>query len=472
MELTQRTELRQELFLSTELQQGIAILQMSASDLSQHVKQCAEENPFFDDTDQEWPQHVKPSSEYKPSISVDATLESMDGALENGGYANRSDRDFADFLAQKGTLADSLIEQLHLATDSPSEQSIGEFIIDSLDDNGYLCISTDEIANMLGVDESDVLRVLDIVQHMEPAGIAARNLTECLAIQLEVRKALIGPVKKILEGGLPEFGKASPERIAKEKNVSLEEIDEALDKLRTCNPRPGAGFSAPSRTIWPEVIVEPAKNVRGANDVDASAADPIETIGSYCVHMQDFFLPHLRINNRYRTLAKSEKNKETEKYLKRKLDEAESLVDNIHYRKEALFKISCCIVELQHAFFCHGIDHLQSLTMEKVASLTGYSKSTVSRIASGNYMQTPRGVFELRYFFQSPITSDGTSTVAQASAKHRLSEIVRTENPYNPLSDQEIADQLREESIPISRRTVGKYRAELDILPRSLRKRA
>ena len=472
MELTQSAELHQELFLSTELQQGIAILQMSAIDLSEHVKQCVEENPFLDDSDWKWPQHESAPSEYKQTVSVDATLEKIGNAFESGNYASRSDKDFADFFAQESTLTDNLVEQLHLLASSPSEQSIGEFIIESLDGNGYLRVSTTEIAETLGADENEVLHALDVVQHMEPAGIAARDLTECLTIQLKARDTFTGPVKKILEGGLPEFGKASPERVAKEKGVSLGEIDEALDVLRTCNPRPGAGFNAPPQTIWPEVVVEPAEYRQSANEVDVATADSAENHDGYCVRLQDFFLPHLKINNHYRTLAKSEKNRETEQYLKRKLDEAESLIDNIHYRKEALFKISCCIVELQHEFFSRGIDHLQSLTMEKVASLTGYSKSTVSRISSGNYMQTPHGVFELRYFFQSSIASDGTSTVAQASAKHRLMEMVRTENPYDPLSDQEIADLLRKESIPISRRTVGKYRAELNILPRSLRKRA
>lgn len=170
-------------------------------------------------------------------------------------------------------------------------------------------------------------------------------------------------------------------------------------------------------------------------------------------------------------MAKTEKNKETEKYLKRKLSEAESLVGNIRYRKDALFKIACCIVELQQDFLDKGIGFMHSLTLEKVASLTGYSKSTVSRIVNGNYMQTPRGVFELRFFFQPPATGDADG-IAQISVKHRLAEMIRAENPHSPLSDQEIADRLEKESISISRRTVGKYRAELNILPRSLRKRA
>ena len=473
MELVQSTELRQELFLSTELQQGIAILQMSAIDLSEHVKQCVEENPFLDDSDWEWPQHTQPASEFKQTISVNTASESMSSAPEGGKSANRSDKDFADFLAQEDTLADSLVEQLHLSTRSPAELRIGEFIIDSLDENGYLRISVEEVAHILGFDVAEASCALRIVQHMEPAGIAARNLSECLAIQLEARGALEGPVRKILEGGLPEFGKASPDQIAKEKGVTLEEIDVALDILRTCDPRPGAQFKKASGTIWPEVIVEHAEKPEGAigTEVGIDIGCSKEG-GGYYVHLQDFFLPHLKINDRYRTMAKTERNKETEKYLKRKLSEAESLVGNIRYRKEALLKIACCIVELQQDYLDKGIDFMHSLTLETVASLTGYSKSTVSRIANGNYMQTPRGVFELRYFFQPPATGDGMSAIAQASVKHRLVEMIRTEDPHNPLSDQEIADRLEKESIPISRRTVGKYRAELDILPRSLRKRA
>ena len=472
MELVQNTELRQELFLSTELQQGIAILQMSAVDLAEHVKQCIEENPFLDDDNRECLQHTQPANESERPISVDATSDPTNMTPENSRSENQSDKDSTDFLTQEDTLTESLVKQLHLSTSSPTDLRIGEFIINSLDDNGYLRISVEEVARIFGVDTAEVSHTLCIVQHMEPPGIAARNLSECLAIQLKARNALEGPVRKILEGGLPEFGKASPDQIAKEKGVTLEEIDVALDILRTCDPRPGAQFKKASGTIWPEVIVEPTEKLENGIgtevdiDIDCSKED-----GGYYVHLQDFFLPYLKINDRYRTMAKTEKNKETEKYLKRKLDEAESLVDNIHYRKEALFKISCCIVELQHEFFSQGIDYLHSLTMERVASLTGYSKSTVSRIANGNYMQTPHGVFELRFFFQPSATGDGANTVAQASVKHRLAEMVRAEDPYNPLSDQEIADRLGKESIPISRRTVGKYRAELNILPRSLRKR-
>lgn len=473
MELVQNTELRQELFLSTELQQGIAILQMSAVDLAEHVKQCVEENPFLDDDNREWLQHTQPANESERSISVDAASDSIDMTPAGGRSANQSDKDFTDFLTQEDTLTESLVKQLHLSTSSPADLRIGEFIIDSLDDNGYLRISVEEVAHILDVDVANVSRALCIVQRMEPAGIAARNLSECLAIQLKARNALEGPARKILEGGLPEFGKASPDQIAKEKGVTLEEIDVALDILRTCDPRPGAQFKKASGTIWPEVIVEPAeKNEDGIGTEVDSDIDCSKEGGRYYVRLQDFFLPHLKINDRYRTMAKTEKNKETEKYLKRKLDEAESLVGNIRYRKEALFKIACCIVELQQDFLDRGIDFMHSLTLEKVASLTGYSKSTVSRIANGNYMQTPRGVFELRFFFQPPATSDGANAIAQASVKHRLAEMIRAEDPYDPLSDQEIADRLEKESIPISRRTVGKYRAELDILPRSLRKRA
>lgn len=473
MELVQNTELRQELFLSTELQQGIAILQMSAVDLAEHVKQCIEENPFLDDDNREWLQHTQPANESERSISVDVTSDPTSMTPADGRSANQSDKDFTDFLTQEDTLTESLVKQLHLSTSSPTDLRIGEFIIDSLDDNGYLRISVEEIAHILGVDTAEVSRALYIVQRMEPAGIAARNLSECLAIQLKARNALKGPARKILEGGLPEFGKASPDQIAKEKGVTLEEIDMALDMLRTCDPRPGAQFKRASGTIWPEVIVEPAEKLEDGigTEIDSNI-DCSKEGGRYYVRLQDFFLPHLKINDSYRTMAKTEKNKETEKYLKRKLDEAESLVGNIRYRKEALFIIACCIVELQQDFLDKGIDFLHSLTLEKVASLTGYSKSTVSRIANGNYMQTPRGVFELRFFFQPPATSDGANAIAQASVKHRLAEMIRTEDPYDPLSDQEIADRLEKESIAISRRTVGKYRAELDILPRSLRKRA
>ena len=464
MELIQSTEIRQELHLNIELQQGISILGMSASDLTEHVKQCVEENPFLDDNDLSWPQHPKSEEEFKSTISIERFQRR--GASSQDG--ERAEDEPFDQFSQESSLAEDLLGQFRLLTDSEVERNIGEFIIDSLDENGYLRISVEDIARILGVDANQTLRVLRRIQHLEPIGVGSRNLSECLAIQLEARGELSGPALKILEGGLPEFGKASPAQIAKERGVTLEEIDVALDILKTCDPRPGARLKKPSSTIWPEVVVEKVD----FGDETGRPGGAVEAEGDYRVYLQDLLLPHLQVNEYYRTIAKTEKNKNTEQYLTRKLKEAESLIDNIRYRKEALFKIACCIVELQLDFFDRGIDYLQSLTMDRVAALTGFSPSTVSRISNGNYMQTPRGVFELRFFFQPAASSDGASTLSQASVKHRLKALIRQEDPYNPLSDQEIANRFKLEAIPISRRTVGKYRAELNILPRSLRKRA
>lgn len=200
MKLVQSTELHQELFLSTELQQGIAILQMSAADLTEHVKQCIEENPFLDDDNREWPQHMQPANGSERPINIDTGSEPRDIPPADVRTSNQSDKDFTDFLAQEDTLADSLIKQLHLSVGSSTDLRIGEFIIDSLDENGYLRISVEEAAYILGADATEVSRVLRIVQHMDPVGIGARNLSECLAIQLEARNALKGPVRKTLEG--------------------------------------------------------------------------------------------------------------------------------------------------------------------------------------------------------------------------------------------------------------------------------
>ena len=236
--------------------------------------------------------------------------------------------------------------------------------------------------------------------------------------------------------------------------ISLAQLGEALDVIRSCNPRPASQFGRPSRPIWPEVVV-------------TSCDD-----GTYEVSLQDFYLPHLKINPTYRAMASHVKEHETETYLSEKLKEAESLIDGINFRHATLYKVACCIVQMQVEFFEKGYDCLRPLTMAQVAEATGVSESTVSRISNGNYMQTPRGVFELRFFFHSSAYQGADRVVSSVSVKHRIGELVDREDPSNPLSDQAISEALEREGVSVSRRTVNKYREELGIPARAARRRS
>lgn len=347
-----------------------------------------------------------------------------------------------------------MLAQLALQSLPAECRRAGEFIVESLDGNGYLPLPLEAVAQMLGVSLQTTGEALAFVQQLDPPGVGARGLAECLRIQLEA-KGLVTPLVARVLDELDLFGRLPPARIAQEMGVPLSELEDVLAVVRQCNPRPGAQFSRSSAPIWPEIVVE-------------ETGEP----GCYAVRLQDFYLPHLQVNARYKTLAAAEKNRDTEAYLREKLKEAETLIDNIAFRRATLYKVACCVVEMQTAFFDEGFCRIRPLTMEQVARACDLSEATVSRVANGNYLQTPRGLFELRFFFQPAASSESGRDVSQVSVKYRIRQIVQEEDPRRPLSDQAIADALAAEGAVVSRRTVNKYRVDLGIPSQSFRRRA
>lgn len=461
MNIDQRPDLslQQHLHLTTELKQGIAILRMSALELSEYASKCVEENPFFDDDDWVEPRHPLTPERYAQDVSSDALFEKRGhGSPENfdterGDMSQRS-FSFDRFLAEGDTLDEFLLDQLRLQTDSPRTKAVGEYLIGNIDGNGYLRTSVEQVASALGVSNEEVAQVLALVQQFEPTGVGARNLAECLELQLRKSGKLTPTLERLIKNHLADFETHAPASIARDMRLSLAELNEALDVIRACNPRPASQFGRPSRPIWPEVVVESLGQ------------------GNYEVSLQDFYLPHLKINPTYRAMASSVKERDAETYLTDKLKEAESLIDGINFRHATLYKIACCIVDMQIEFFEQGYDCLRPLTMAQVAEATEVSESTVSRIANGNYMQTPRGVFELRFFFHSSAYQGADRVVSSISVKHRISELIAKEDPSNPLSDQALSEALERDGVSVSRRTVNKYREELGIPARAARRRS
>lgn len=461
MNIDQRPDLslQQHLHLTTELKQGIAILRMSALELSEYASKCVEENPFFDDDDWVEPRHPLTPERYAQDVSSDALFEKRGhGSPENfdterGDMSQRS-FSFDRFLAEGDTLDEFLLDQLRLQTDSPRTKAVGEYLIGNIDGNGYLCTSVEQVASALGVSNEEVAQVLSLVQQFEPTGVGARNLAECIELQLRKSGKLTPVLERLVKNHLADFETHAPASIARDMRLSLAELNEALDVIRACNPRPASQFGRPSRPIWPEVVVESLGH------------------GEYEVSLQDFYLPHLKINPTYRAMASSVKERDAETYLTDKLKEAESLIDGINFRHATLYKIACCIVDMQIEFFEQGYDCLRPLTMVQVAEATGVSESTVSRIANGNYMQTPRGVFELRFFFHSSAYHGADRVVSSISVKHRIGELIAKEDPSNPLSDQALSEALERDGVSVSRRTVNKYREELGIPARAARRRS
>lgn len=453
--------LHQGLHLTTELKQGIAVLQMSATDLVDYVGKCVEENPFLDEDDV-WrdPSPSLASDRFRRDYSSDALLESRGhGSPEHfdNERADMSQRQFSfdRYLVDETPLEDLLLEQLDMQVNDERHKAIGEYLIGCVDGDGYIRVPLSVVACALDVDESDVRDVLSLIQRFDPVGIGATCLAETLSIQLEAAGSMTPLLRDILDHHLDEFATRTPAAIARDMGVSLACLTEALDAIRLCNPRPAAQFGRSSQPVWPEIVVERADD------------------GGYSVRLVDLYLPHLRVNDSYRAYAESMRDgSETGKYLKEKLAEAEGLIDSLKYRKATLYKVACCISELQADFFECGYECLRPLTMAQVAELVGVSESTVSRVANGNYMQTPRGVFELRFFFHSSVGGSKDATVSSAGVKRRIEELIAAERGDRPLSDQAIADELGAQGIEISRRTVNKYREELGIPARAARRRA
>lgn len=357
------------------------------------------------------------------------------------------------FLETSETLTEHLMSQFRMQVDDERARAIAGFIAGSLNGNGYLTMPIVEIAEALGVSDDEVAAVLGCIQQLHPTGVAARDLAECLRLQLDAAGLMTPLLDDLLANHLAELEKKSLVSVAREMGVEKSDLEAALADIRTCNPRPGSQFDTGADSVWPEVAVERQGD------------------GSYQVRLNDLYLPELRVDAHYRTLAATARDKATADYLKEKIREAEGLIAGIAYRNATMCKIACFIAEMQAEFFDEGFDRLRPLTMAQAAEAAGVSQSTVSRLVNGNYLQTPRGTFELRFFFHGATRAEGAVEVSSVSVKRYIRKAIDAEDPSKPLSDQAIAELLRDEGVVISRRTVAKYRGQLAIPVRAVRKR-
>ena len=353
------------------------------------------------------------------------------------------------------TMSDHLTEQLGISVNSEYDREIGEFIIGSLNDDGFLENSDEDIAQDLDVPVKDVNRLIDVIQHFDPPGIAARDLRECLLLQLEDRNMKGTIAWYIIADQFEQFTKRKNRDILKALQVNEDQFRDAMDDLSTLSPRPGAIFNdTGNMAIIPDIVVEKIE-------------------GTYIVMLNDRYVPQLTISSQYRRLLdkKAGTAPETRKYLVDKLNSARWFINSIEQRRSTILRVSNAIVERQEAFLDHGIAHLRPMTLQDIADQIGVAISTVQRVTTGKYMQTPQGVYEMKYFFTQRIaTSNGTEDMSAKSVKDRLSRLIESENPQKPLSDQKITDILNGEGISISRRAIAKYRDELQIPPARLRK--
>ncbi|ADI02608.1 MULTISPECIES: RNA polymerase factor sigma-54 [Syntrophothermus] len=451
-------EQRQKLIITPELRQAIAILQMSALELDEYLQQELAENPFLELKDDPEPVEVELKSEdegfetewweYFLDRSDLGYLGPKEKSEESKGYEN--------LLTKAPTLHEHLLFQADI-TLSDEDMVIGEFLIGCIDDNGYLRVGIAEAAQHLGVANEQVEKVLKVIQTFEPYGVGARSLSECLCIQL-VQTGKINPVaEKIVREHLDDLGKGRVAKIAARMGISVKDVQETADLIRTLDPKPGRqyGNSYDIRYLVPDVIVERIN-------------------GEYVIQVCEGNLPRLVINQFYQNMLKQPGlfGHEAKKFMEDRFASALWIIRSIEHRRLTLYKVASCIVEVQREFLDKGVKYLKPLNLKQVADMIGVHESTISRATAGKYIQTPQGVFELKYFFGSAVSAaEGIEKYASRSVKKLIKEMIDAEDARNPLSDQKIAEVLEQSGIKISRRTVAKYRTELGIMSTSARKR-
>ncbi|MGI1691004.1 RNA polymerase factor sigma-54 [Thermoanaerobacter uzonensis] len=450
MEFDLKLQQTQKLIMTPELKQAIEILQLNSLELSTLIEQELETNPLLEKEETDEDESAYEYDLYELSKYIRETEERMyyddsdDEEIEEVNYEN--------FVSTKPSLTDHLLFQLHITPVSPKIQKICEYIIFSLSPSGYLREDIKDIAEILECTEEEVLEGLSIVQSFDPPGIAARNLQECLKLQLLAQDSYKGIIKKLVDYHLEEIAEGKYSYLAKLYNISLKEVQQAVDFIKKLNPKPGSSFSsiADVRYIVPDVEV-------------------VKRDGEYFVIVNDSVTPKLKINNYYHSILNSH-DEEAKKYINSKLQSAMWLIKSLESRKETLYKVVKAIVELQRDFLDKGINYLKPMTQKQIADIVGIHESTVSRAINGKYVATPRGLFEIKFFFQSGISNRNGNQFSAETIKNLIKKLIEEEDPANPLSDQKIADILKEKNINISRRTVAKYREECNI-PSTIKRR-
>lgn len=491
--LSQKLALSQ--VLAPQLQQSLALLQAPTLELSALVQQEMEQNPTLEemsiderpsaDKDEKGPREEEiqmDPSEPPQDTRVDPTEndspnEPVDDFQAEFEKLTQLDQEWKDHFSQTNTpmrssddeeekrqfmmdsittetsLQEFLIEQLRGSDLRDDLIPVAEMIIGNIDDYGYLQSNVNELAFSTSIDPADIEEALSLVQSFDPPGVGCRDLRECLILQLKRAEKTDTLEYKIIDKHMAALGKRRLPDIARGLGIGLPMVRDAVERIGHLDPRPGRAYmTAPNHYVLPEVFV-----VR-------------EAVG-YSVSTNDDYIPHLRISNHYKDLmSQGSTPQEVKQYIREKVRAGMFLIKSLHQRQQTILNIANEIVKRQTEFLDHGVSKLKPMTMAQVADAVEVHETTVSRAVSGKYIETPQGVYEMKFFFSSGIQTQDGEGMSNTSVKDKISDIFKNEDPHHPLSDQEVVDQLKEEGIKIARRTVAKYRSELNILPSSLRK--
>lgn len=479
--ITQRLDLRQsqQLVMTPQLQQAIKLLQLNNIELSDFIEEELEQNPLLEKAETENEGHESSDEisredsdeksdniqdEFDGAITGDSKTDDFDpgssmasvGAGGNSRFEN-VDENFENRVAGEKTLREHLNEQLFIAYDDPQDRLIGGLLIDQLDEAGYLRTDLKALANQLACSYDRLEILLTKMKKFDPAGIFASGLSECLALQLEEKGTFDQPMQKLIQN-LDLLAKHENKKLATICGVNETYLRDMIEEIRRLNPKPAGNFEhIVVQTAIPDVLMKRLPKNLG---------------GGWRVELNNETLPKVLVNQQYYTEVSQHatRNKDKE-YLVNQLNSANWLIRALDQRAQTILKVTAEIIEQQDAFFNYGIEFLKPLTLKDIAEIIQMHESTVSRVTTGKYIGTPRGIFELKFFFSTALESADGSTHSAESVKARIKNLIDAEESEKILSDDQIVEILKNDGIDIARRTVAKYREGMNISSSVIRKR-
>ncbi|WP_286265071.1 RNA polymerase factor sigma-54 [Thalassotalea atypica] len=489
----------QQLTMTPQLQQAIKLLQLSTLDLQQEIQEALESNPLLEvdesvpstqdekDTsieeasysasaeNEQAPQldgsedstptndevsttEVMEKNDIPEELSVDSTWDDSFSAGVSSGGVSAPSEDFTYQGETSESIQDHLRWQMDLTPFSETDSAIATAIIDAVDDAGYLTVSSEEVLESVGTEGlelDEVEAVLKRINMFDPIGVAARTIAECLTIQLnqfDENTPYLSDAKLIIKEHIDLLGNRDYRQIMRKARLKEEQLREALRLIQTLNPRPGdAIVQGDDQYVIPDVSVE-KKNGRWVVELNPSTA------------------PRLSINQQYAALTKTMKSSDDNQFIRSNLQEAKWFIKSLESRNDTLLKVSNCIVQRQQGFFEYGPEAMRPMVLNDIAEAVDMHESTISRVTTQKYMHTPRGIFELKYFFSSHVSTENGGECSSTAIRALIKKLVSAETPAKPLSDSKMAELLAEQGINVARRTIAKYRESLSIPPSNQRK--
>jgi RNA polymerase sigma-54 factor len=495
--LYQGTELRQEMKINPRLYQAMELLHMPLLDLQQHLNQEMIENPFLELLESESEREISledamPEQTPEADDAIDWEKVLLEGFEPVGRRPDRDDREFRDAVSVEAPdLRDHLLEQLHHLPLSERETRLGEEVVGNIDDGGLLVCPLEEVTEginrwldevrVIALERAEVIEVpeereaelceiaslfcryslteaesmLEVIQKMDPPGVGARTLNESILLQLSRREEDGELPFLLVRDHFDDFLNHRWNEVARKLGVSPAEVQDAADRVARLDPKPGLRYGPQEDPyVLPDLIVE-------------------KIAGAYHVFLNDSSLPRLRLSRSYMDIARDRSSFQGENrdFISAKLNSANWMIQAIEQRRQTMIKVMSFIVDRQRDFFEKGIQHLRPLTLKEVADYIEMHESTVSRVTNEKYVQTPRGLFSLKFFFSSGLATASGEDISARGVKDKIRNLVQQENSQSPLTDQRIVDLLESDGVWIARRTVAKYREQLGVLPARMRKR-